>query len=111
LFLVCTKSVSLVKAGFLFATQIIFFAWTVAALIGLYVSIQKELLGIPNMQIAGNGSSDFWLHWTQDRIEGTMPHACFAPAAICFPYSYALVGFVACSFPVEMAPVGLAMFQ
>jgi len=55
------------------ATQIILVAWTVAALVGLYVSIQKGLLGIPSMQIAGNGSSDFWLHWTQDRIEGTMP--------------------------------------
>ena len=55
------------------AAQIILVAWTVAALIGLYVSIQKGLLGIPSMQIAGNGSSDFWLHWTQDRIDGTMP--------------------------------------
>jgi hypothetical protein len=55
------------------ATQIVLVAWTVAALIGLYLSIQKGLLGIPSMQIAGNGSSDFWLHWTQDRINGTMP--------------------------------------
>ncbi|NNL42651.1 MAG: hypothetical protein HKO79_09165 [Desulfobacterales bacterium] len=55
------------------ATQIILVAWTVAALVGLYVSIQKGLLGIPSMQIAGNGSSDFWLHWTQDRIDGAMP--------------------------------------
>lgn len=55
------------------ATQIVLVAWTVAALIGLYVSIQKGLLGIPSMQIAGNGSSDFWFHWTQDRIDGTMP--------------------------------------
>jgi hypothetical protein len=62
------------KSWFSFnATQIILVAWTVAALIGLYVSIQKGLLGIPSMQIAGNGSSDFWLHWTQDRIDGTMP--------------------------------------
>ncbi|MBW1643056.1 MAG: hypothetical protein JRJ76_09480, partial [Deltaproteobacteria bacterium] len=41
------------KSWFSFnATQIILVAWTV---------------------IAGNGSSDFWLHWTQDRIDGTMP--------------------------------------
>jgi len=40
------------KSWFSFnATQIILVAWTVAALIGL----------------------DFWLHWTQDRIDGTMP--------------------------------------
>ena len=54
-------------------TQIILVAWTIAALVGLYISIQKGLLGIPNMQISGNGSSDFLLHWTQDRIGSTMP--------------------------------------
>jgi hypothetical protein len=53
--------------------QILIVAWTVAALIGLYVSIQKGLLGIPAMQISGNGSSDFWLRWTQDRIGPTTP--------------------------------------
>ncbi|MBW2145123.1 MAG: hypothetical protein JRG75_12110 [Deltaproteobacteria bacterium] len=35
--------------------------------------IQKGLLGIPDMQIAGNGSSEFLLHWTQDRIGALMP--------------------------------------
>jgi hypothetical protein len=53
--------------------QIILAAWTIAALIGLYISIQKGLLGIPNMQISGNGSSDFFFRWTQDRIGDTMP--------------------------------------
>ncbi|MDT8284978.1 MAG: hypothetical protein RQ767_05580, partial [Thermovirgaceae bacterium] len=53
--------------------QILLVVWTIAALIGLYVAIQKGLLGIPHMQIAGNGSSDFWLKWTQDRIGNTMP--------------------------------------
>lgn len=54
-------------------SQIILVIWTIAALIGLYMSIQKGLLGIPDMQIAGNGSSDFRLHWTQDRIGPIMP--------------------------------------
>jgi len=53
--------------------QIILAAWTIAALVGLYISIQKGLLGIPNMQISGNGSSDFFFHWTQDRIGDTLP--------------------------------------
>ena len=53
--------------------QILLVVWTIAALIGLYVAIQKGLLGIPHMQIAGNGSYDFWLKWTQDRIGHTMP--------------------------------------
>lgn len=53
--------------------QILLVLWTMAALIGLYMAIQKGLLGIPHMQIAGNGSHDFFLHWTQDRIGSTMP--------------------------------------
>ena len=53
--------------------QIILALWTIAALTGLYFSIQKGLLGIPDMQIAGNGSSEFLLHWTKDRIGSTMP--------------------------------------
>ena len=54
-------------------TQVILVAWTIAALIGLYIAIQKGLLGIPDMQISGNGSSNMWLNWTQDRIEAIMP--------------------------------------
>jgi len=54
--------------------QIALVAWTVAALIGLYISVEKGLLGIPDMQISGNGSSDFRLHWTLDRTGSTMPH-------------------------------------
>jgi hypothetical protein len=56
-------------------TQIILVAWTAAALIGLYSAIHEGLLGIPNMQISGNGSYDFYLHWTQDRIGSTTPQA------------------------------------
>ena len=47
--------------------------WTVAAMIGLYAAIQKGLLGIPHMQIAGNHSTAFQLHWTRDRIGEFMP--------------------------------------
>lgn len=54
-------------------TQVLLVAWTIAALVGLYFAVQKGLLGIPNMQISGNGSYDFWLRWTQDRIGTTMP--------------------------------------
>jgi hypothetical protein len=54
-------------------TQVLLVAWTIAALVGLYFAVQKGLLGIPNMQISGNGSSHFWLKWTQDRIGTTMP--------------------------------------
>ena len=46
---------------------------TAVALACLYTAIENGLLGIPRMQISGNGSGDFSLHWMQDRIEGTMP--------------------------------------
>ncbi len=54
-------------------TQFLLVAWTLAALGGLYLSIERGLLGIPDMQIAGNGSSDFLLRWTEDRIGATLP--------------------------------------
>ena len=54
-------------------TQIILVAWTMAALIGLYIAIQKGLLGIPDMQIAGNGSSHRLLNWSPDRIGPVIP--------------------------------------
>ena len=36
-------------------------------------AIERGLLGIPDMQIAGNHSTRFQLNWTQDRIGGIMP--------------------------------------
>jgi hypothetical protein len=54
-------------------TQLLLVVWTVAAMGGLYLSIETGLLGIPNMQIAGNGSSSSLLRWTQDRIDVAMP--------------------------------------
>lgn len=54
-------------------TQLGLAGWTLAAMIGFYSAVEKGLLGIPNMQISGNGSSNFQLHWTQDRITELMP--------------------------------------
>lgn len=54
-------------------SQLTLVFWTTAALICMYLAIRAGLLGIPHMQIAGNGSSSFLLHWTQDRIGATMP--------------------------------------
>jgi len=39
----------------------------------LFFSIQQGLLGTPEMQIAGNGSSAHVLRWYQDRIAATPP--------------------------------------
>jgi hypothetical protein len=55
------------------AAQLLLVLLTAAALIGLYTAIERGLLGIPDMQIAGNRSTPVQLNWFQDRIEGTMP--------------------------------------
>lgn len=53
--------------------QVVLAAATLAALAGLYLAIERGLLGIPDMQIAGNHSTRFQLNWAQDRIQGIMP--------------------------------------
>ncbi|MGD9305122.1 MAG: hypothetical protein PVF79_12715 [Desulfobacterales bacterium] len=53
--------------------QLVLVIWTLVALFGLYLAVERGLLGIPNMQIAGNGSSNLHLHWTQDRIGELLP--------------------------------------
>ncbi len=54
-------------------SQLLLAILTVAALVGLYTAIERGLLGIPDMQVAGNRSTRFQLNWAQDRIDGTMP--------------------------------------
>jgi hypothetical protein len=46
---------------------------TVAALIILLVSIYEGLLGRPEMQVSGNGSSGSMLRWFQDRTTSGLP--------------------------------------
>lgn len=48
---------------------------TLAALSTLLGSVEQGLLGSPDMQIAGNGSSAWRLNWYQDRITGPLPTA------------------------------------
>jgi hypothetical protein len=48
-------------------------AATLVALLALFFSIEKGLLGLPEMQIAGNGSSSQLLRWYQDRIGTELP--------------------------------------
>ena len=61
--------------------QLLLVVWSAAALAGLYFAIQRGLLGIPDMQIAGNGSTALQLHWTQDRVRDLMP----MPSALSVP--------------------------
>jgi hypothetical protein len=47
--------------------------WTAAALYALFAAVKAGLLGMPEMQIAGNHSTHMALHWIQDRIDGVLP--------------------------------------
>ncbi len=46
---------------------------TVVGLSALFGSIREGLLGLPDMQVAGNGSSAQSLRWYQDRTSGPLP--------------------------------------
>jgi hypothetical protein len=55
--------------------QMLLVLWTAAALVVLFLAIQRGLLGAPDMQIAGNGSSAALLRWYQDRAAAVLPQA------------------------------------
>jgi hypothetical protein len=48
---------------------------TVIALYLLVIAVQQGLLGLPEMQITGNGSSAYDLRWYQDRAGAVLPGA------------------------------------
>jgi len=74
------RSVGGKPLGFNFR-QIVLALLSVAALIVLFVAIRQGLLGIPEMGVAGNGSSDRALRWFQDRTSSSLP----APWVISVP--------------------------
>jgi hypothetical protein len=49
--------------------------WTPLALAGLFFAIEQGLLGWPEMQVRGNGSSASELLWYQDRSGAALPRA------------------------------------
>jgi hypothetical protein len=53
--------------------QLLLLAWGVLSLGILYVAIHQGLLFRPDMQVAGNGSSDTVLRWYADRVSGETP--------------------------------------
>jgi hypothetical protein len=53
--------------------QIVLVAWTVAALVILATSLHQGLLGAPEMQVTGNGSSSSLLRWFTDRSPAALP--------------------------------------
>ena len=57
------------------AMQIMLVVLTVIAVSALFGAVSNGLLGNPDMQIAGNGSSRWQLNWYQDRIASIIPQA------------------------------------
>ncbi|NJL59898.1 MAG: hypothetical protein HC887_09905, partial [Desulfobacteraceae bacterium] len=93
-------------------TQMLLALWTLAAMIGFYAAVEEGLLGIPNMQISGNGSYDYYLHWTQDRIGAMMPVVIGRiVAASDLSLSDADLGIVAGIVSADMAEMGMDLFQ
>ncbi|MFO8049769.1 MAG: hypothetical protein R6U29_12105 [Desulfosudaceae bacterium] len=56
-------------------TQLFLVALTAAAAASLFYGIKHGLLGYPDMQIAGNGSSAYLLQWYQDITGSVLPRA------------------------------------
>lgn len=55
--------------------QIMLVVLTVLSVIALFNAVSNGLLGNPDMQIAGNGSTRSQLNWYQDRLESALPQA------------------------------------
>ena len=62
--------------------QIVLAILTLGALTILFYAVSQGLLGIPSMQVAGNGSSAFNLNWYADRVGVTLPQVWVFSVAI-----------------------------
>ncbi|HEX4627961.1 MAG TPA: hypothetical protein VH137_04145, partial [Gemmatimonadales bacterium] len=60
-------------SGWFNLRQIGLIAWTLVALCILCVSLYQGLLGAPEMQVRGNGSTPSLLRWFTDRSEAALP--------------------------------------
>jgi hypothetical protein len=58
------------KADRFNAIQALLVFLTVVAAIALMAAIKKGLLGLPDMQVSGNGSTAYNLNWYADRVSG-----------------------------------------
>ena len=54
-------------------TQLLLVVIVGGGLIALYTAVERGLLGVPSMQVAGNNSYAFNLVWTQDRVADLLP--------------------------------------
>jgi len=68
-------SADFVKSGLFQLGQITLAVWAIAALISVFIAVERGLLGPPDMQVTGNGSTNLALHWYQDRTMAALPTA------------------------------------
>jgi hypothetical protein len=68
-------SADFVKSSLFHLGQITLAVWTIAALVGVFVAVERGLLGRPDMQVTGNGSNNLLLRWYQDRSMAVLPTA------------------------------------
>lgn len=73
------------------AMQVGFFCWGLFVAVALFRAVHEGLLGIPDMQVVGNGSTRELLHWTQDRSGSILPQPW---VIVCSMYAYRAVMFV-----------------
>lgn len=57
------------------AVQILLGLYTLTVLSLLFEAVSHGLLGLPEMQVSGNGSTAWLLHWYQDRSGAQLPQA------------------------------------
>jgi len=69
------RGANLAPNGLFDTVQIALGIWTAFALLVLLWAVQTGLLSLPDMRIAGNGSTAFDLNWYEDRTAGPMPSA------------------------------------
>ena len=62
--------------------QVVLVFLTLLALASLFGAVSNGLLGNPDMQIAGNGSSNWQLNWYQDHLGTAMPRAWIISAPV-----------------------------
>jgi len=58
------------KADRFNAVQVLLVFLTIVAAFALMAAVKKGLLGLPDMQVAGNGSTAYNLNWYADRVGG-----------------------------------------
>jgi hypothetical protein len=56
-------------------SQIALIVLSVVALLSLFYTIPQSLLSEPNMQVTGNGSSNYFYQWYQDHSSDSLPQA------------------------------------